>query len=76
MGVFARAYLGALVAFCLMDALWLGLIATEFYFGALGGLLEQLQTLQGTGAIDALDGRAPSNLNAGRFPFFKPSTFA
>jgi uncharacterized membrane protein len=39
MGVFARAYLGALVAFCLMDALWLGLIATEFYFGALGGLL-------------------------------------
>ena len=34
--------------------------------GALGGLLEQLQTLQGTGAIDALEGRAPSNLNAAR----------
>ena len=26
--------------------------------GALGDLLEQLQTLQGTGAIDALEGRA------------------
>jgi polysaccharide biosynthesis/export protein len=34
--------------------------------GALGGLLEQLQTLQGTGAIDALEGRAPSNLNSAR----------
>jgi polysaccharide biosynthesis/export protein len=34
--------------------------------GALGGLLEQLQTLQGTGAIDALEGRAASNLDAAR----------
>jgi polysaccharide biosynthesis/export protein len=34
--------------------------------GALGDLLEQLQTLQGTGAIDALEGRAPSNLDTAR----------
>jgi polysaccharide biosynthesis/export protein len=34
--------------------------------GALGGLLDQLQTLQGTGAIDALEGRAPSLLDPTR----------
>jgi polysaccharide biosynthesis/export protein len=34
--------------------------------GALGGLLDQLQTLQGSGAIDALEGRAPSLLNPSR----------
>ncbi len=34
--------------------------------GALGGLLEQLQELQGKGAIDALEGRAPSNLDRAR----------
>ena len=34
--------------------------------GTLGGLLNQLQTLQGTGAIDALEGRGPSNLNGSR----------
>jgi uncharacterized membrane protein len=39
MGLYFRAYLGAFLAFCVMDALWLGLIATEFYFGALGDLL-------------------------------------
>jgi polysaccharide biosynthesis/export protein len=34
--------------------------------GALGSLLEQLQTLQGTGAIDALEGRSPSRLDPTR----------
>jgi polysaccharide biosynthesis/export protein len=34
--------------------------------GTLGGLLNQLQTLQGTGAIDALEGRGPSNLKQSR----------
>ena len=34
--------------------------------GALGGLLNQLQTLQGSGAIDALEGPGPSNLNTAR----------
>ena len=34
--------------------------------GALGSLLNQLQTLQSTGAIDALDGLAPSNLDNSR----------
>lgn len=41
MAVFARAYVGVFLAFCLMDAVWLGLIATDFYFGALGGLLRE-----------------------------------
>jgi uncharacterized membrane protein len=36
-----KAYIGALVAFCVMDAIWLGVIATDFYFGALGGLLRE-----------------------------------
>ncbi len=34
--------------------------------GALGDLLKQLQILQGTGAIDALEGRASSNLDQAR----------
>ncbi len=34
--------------------------------GALGGLLEQLQTLQKSGAIDALEGRSSSTLDAAR----------
>ena len=34
--------------------------------GALGSLLKQLQTLKGTGAIDALEGRASSSLNLAR----------
>ena len=41
MRIFARAYIGAFLAFCVMDFLWLGLIATDFYFGALGGLLRE-----------------------------------
>ena len=36
---YIAAYLGALVTFCIMDGIWLGVIATDFYFGALGGLL-------------------------------------
>ena len=39
MSVAVKAYIGALVAFCLMDAAWLGVVATDFYFGALGDLL-------------------------------------
>lgn len=35
----ARAYVGALLAFCVMDAIWLGVVATDFYFDALGDLL-------------------------------------
>ncbi|MDE0810383.1 MAG: DUF2177 family protein [Alphaproteobacteria bacterium] len=41
MRIFVRAYIGAFLAFCVMDSLWLGLIATDFYFGALGGLLRE-----------------------------------
>jgi uncharacterized membrane protein len=41
MSIAIKAYLGALAAFCLMDALWLGVFATDFYFGALGGLLRE-----------------------------------
>ena len=36
-----KAYAGALFAFCLMDGLWLGVFATEFYFDALGELLRK-----------------------------------
>jgi uncharacterized membrane protein len=41
MAVLIRAYLGALIAFCIMDAVWLGVVATDFYFSALGGLLRE-----------------------------------
>ncbi len=41
MVIWIKAYLGALVAFCIMDAIWLGVVATDFYFGALGGLLRE-----------------------------------
>ena len=37
--ILIKAYLGALLTFSIMDAIWLGSIATEFYFGQLGGLL-------------------------------------
>ncbi len=36
-----RAYIGALVAFCIMDGLWLGLVATDLYSSALGDLLRE-----------------------------------
>ena len=39
MKVYTAAYLGAFITFCLMDGIWLGIVATEFYFGALGDLL-------------------------------------
>ncbi len=39
MKVYIAAYLGAFITFCLMDGIWLGIVATEFYFGALGDLL-------------------------------------
>ena len=35
------AYAGALITFCLMDSLWLGLIATDLYFGELRDLLRE-----------------------------------
>ncbi|MBL6599544.1 MAG: DUF2177 family protein [Alphaproteobacteria bacterium] len=41
MPVAVRAYLGAFVAFCIMDAVWLGVVATDFYFDRLGGLLRE-----------------------------------
>ena len=36
-----KAYAGALFAFCVMDGLWLGVFATEFYFDYLGELLRK-----------------------------------
>tara|TARA_B110000444_G_scaffold145672_1_gene136201 strand:+ start:828 stop:1307 length:480 start_codon:yes stop_codon:yes gene_type:complete len=36
---YVKAYFGALFAFCVMDGLWLGFLATDFYFDSLGGLL-------------------------------------
>ncbi|MBH67743.1 MAG: hypothetical protein CMM58_05260 [Rhodospirillaceae bacterium] len=36
---YLRAYLGAFITFCVMDGLWLGVLATDFYYGALGELL-------------------------------------
>jgi len=39
--IYIKAYVGALVAFCIMDGIWLGVIATDFYFGALGDLLRK-----------------------------------
>ena len=36
---YVKAYFGALFAFCAMDGLWLGFLATDFYFDSLGGLL-------------------------------------
>ena len=37
--IYIKAYLGALLTFSFMDAIWLGSIATDFYFGQLGSLL-------------------------------------
>ena len=39
--IYISAYAGAFITFCLMDGLWLGVVATDFYFGALGGLLRE-----------------------------------
>ena len=36
-----RAYFGALITFCVMDAIWLGAVATDFYFGELDELLRE-----------------------------------
>ncbi|MBM85778.1 MAG: hypothetical protein CMM47_07130 [Rhodospirillaceae bacterium] len=36
-----RAYFGALITFCVMDAVWLGAVATDFYYGELGDLLRE-----------------------------------
>lgn len=36
---FLRAYLGSLVVFLVMDAVWLGVVASQFYAEALGDLL-------------------------------------
>ena len=37
--VYIKAYFGALLTFSVMDGIWLGSIATDFYFGQLGSLL-------------------------------------
>jgi uncharacterized membrane protein len=37
--IYIKAYFGALLTFSVMDAIWLGSIATDFYFGQLGSLL-------------------------------------
>ncbi len=37
--MFLKAYFGALLAFSIMDAIWLGSIATDFYFDHLGAFL-------------------------------------
>ena len=39
MRAYIAAYLGALITFCIMDGVWLGIVATDFYFSALGSLL-------------------------------------
>lgn len=57
--------------FLLVLSIWLAPAPTwaqsdSFSGGTLGGLLDQLQTLQGSGVIDALEGRAPSNLDVSR----------
>ncbi|OUV03817.1 MAG: hypothetical protein CBC42_01495 [Betaproteobacteria bacterium TMED82] len=39
--VYIYAYLGTFVTFALMDAFWLGLIATDFYYDHLDGLLRK-----------------------------------
>jgi uncharacterized membrane protein len=36
-----RGYLGALVVFLLLDGIWLGVVATDFYFSALGDLVRK-----------------------------------
>ena len=37
--IYIKAYFGALLTFLVMDGIWLGTIATDFYFGQLGSLL-------------------------------------
>ena len=37
--IYVKAYFGALLTFLFMDGIWLGSIATDFYFGQLGSLL-------------------------------------
>lgn len=36
-----RAYVGALTVFLVMDGIWLGVVATDFYFDALGDLVRK-----------------------------------
>ena len=38
---YVKAYLGAFITFCVMDGIWLGVLATDFYFEALGELLRK-----------------------------------
>ena len=37
--IYLKAYFGAFLMFCIMDGLWLGVLATDFYFDSLGGIL-------------------------------------
>ena len=37
--IYLKAYLGAFLMFCIMDGLWLGVLATDFYFNSLEGIL-------------------------------------
>lgn len=37
--LYAKAYAAALVAFLVLDAIWLGVVARGFYAGQLGGLM-------------------------------------
>ena len=37
--IYLKAYLGAFLMFCIMDGLWLGVLATDFYFNSLEGML-------------------------------------
>ena len=37
--IYLKAYFGAFLMFCIMDGLWLGVLATDFYFNSLGGIL-------------------------------------
>ena len=37
--IFIKAYIGALLIFSVMDAIWLGFLATDFYFSHLGTFL-------------------------------------
>ena len=37
--IYLKAYFGAFLMFCIMDGLWLGVLATDFYFNSLEGML-------------------------------------
>ena len=41
LSIILRAYIGAFAAFCVLDGIWLGTVATDFYFDQLGELLRQ-----------------------------------